>query len=109
MILYEDFSNWAVLLCPNVLKASNGQKILASEGYSAEVGCMNDIESVRTNSQDDSKFDWKVSSNGKHYFNLKASNGQVIGTSEMYENSSRIENGIEYVKTNASSSPIEEV
>ena len=91
------------------LKASNGQKILASEGYTTKASCMNGIESVRTNSKDDSKFDRKVSSNGKHYFNLKASNGQVIGTSEMYESSSGMENGIESVKSNAPSAPVEEV
>ena len=91
------------------LKASNGQKILASEGYTAKASCMNGIESVKTNSQDDSKFDQKISSNGKHYFNLKASNGQVIGTSEMYESSSGMKNGIESVKTNAPKAPVEEV
>ncbi|GAL00511.1 hypothetical protein JCM19314_2119 [Nonlabens ulvanivorans] len=91
------------------LKASNGQKILASEGYSAKAGCMNGIESVRTNSQDDNRFERLKSSNGKHYFNLKASNGQVIGTSEMYEASSGMENGIASVKTNAPKAPIEEV
>lgn len=83
------------------LKASNGQSILTSEGYSAKAGCLNGIESVRKNSQDDSRFERKKSSNGKHYFNLKASNGQVIGTSEMYESSSGMENGIASVKTNA--------
>lgn len=91
------------------LKAGNGQTILASEGYSAKAGCLNGIESVRTNSQDDSKYDRKKSSNGKHYFNLKASNGQIIGTSEMYESSSGMENGIESVKTNAPKATIEEV
>ena len=91
------------------LKANNGQTILASEGYSAKAGCMNGIESVRKNSQDDSKFDKKISSNGKHYFNLKASNGQVIGTSEMYESSSGMENGIASVKTNAPNASVVEV
>ncbi len=91
------------------LKANNGQTILASEGYSAKAGCMNGIESVRKNSQDDSKFDRKISSNGKHYFNLKASNGQVIGTSEMYESSSGMENGIASVKTNAPNASVVEV
>ncbi len=91
------------------LKANNGQTILASEGYSAKAGCMNGIESVRKNSQDDSKFDRKTSSNGKHYFNLKASNGQVIGTSEMYESSSGMENGIASVRTNAPDASVEEV
>ena len=89
------------------LKANNGQTILVSEGYSDKSGCMNGIESVRKNSQDDSKYDRKKSSNGKHYFNLKASNGQIIGTSEMYESSSGMENGIASVKTNAPTATVE--
>ncbi|PKB18268.1 YegP family protein [Flavobacterium sp. 5] len=83
------------------LKAANGQIILASEGYTAKAGCLNGIESVKTNSQDDGKFDRKTSSNGKEYFNLKATNGQIIGTSEMYESTAARENGIESVKKNA--------
>lgn len=83
------------------LKAGNGQVILASEGYSSKANCLNGIESVRKNSADDSKFDRKTSSNGKPYFNLKASNGQIIGTSEMYESVSSRDNGIESVKKNA--------
>ena len=91
------------------LKAGNGQNILASEGYSSKAGCENGIESVRKNSQDDGRYDRKKSSNGKHYFNLKASNGQVIGTSEMYESSSGMENGIDSVKTNAPDAEVVEV
>jgi uncharacterized protein YegP (UPF0339 family) len=91
------------------LKAGNGQKIIASEGYKAKASCMNGIESVKTNSQDDSKFERKESKNGKHYFNLKATNGQVIGTSEMYEATSGMENGIESVKKNAPIASTEEV
>lgn len=83
------------------LKAGNGQVILASEGYSSKSGCLNGIESVRKNSQDDSKFEKKTSSNGKPYFNLKATNGQIIGTSEMYESEAGRDNGIESVKKNA--------
>ncbi|MBF4516764.1 YegP family protein [Flavobacterium sp. ANB] len=85
------------------LKAGNGQTILTSEGYSSKAGATNGIESVKTNSQDDSRFDRKESSNGKPYFNLKASNGQIIGNSEMYESTAARENGIESVKTNAPS------
>lgn len=83
------------------LNAGNGQTILTSEGYSTKAACQNGIESVKKNSQDDSKFERKTSSNGKHYFNLKASNGQVIGSSEQYETASSRENGIESVKKNA--------
>lgn len=54
------------------MKARNGQIILASEGYSSKAGCMNGIESVKTNSQDDNRFESKTSTNGKFHFNLKA-------------------------------------
>lgn len=83
------------------LKAGNGQIILASEGYTSKAACQNGIESVKKNAQDDSKFERKTSSDGKPYFNLKATNGQVIGNSELYETESSRENGIESVKKNA--------
>ena len=89
------------------LKASNGQAILASEGYKAKPSCLNGIESVRKNSQDDSKYERLQSKSGKPYFNLKATNGQVIGTSEMYESTSGMENGITSVKKNAPNAEIE--
>jgi uncharacterized protein YegP (UPF0339 family) len=85
------------------LKANNGQTILVSEGYSSKINCLNGINSVKVNSQDDSKFDRKASTNRKSYFNLKASNGEIIGTSEMYESAPARDNGIESVKTNAPS------
>ena len=34
-------------------------------------------------------------------FNLKAGNGQVIGTSELYESEAGRDNGVESVKKNA--------
>lgn len=83
------------------LKAGNGQVILTSQGYSAKAGCENGIESVRKNSADDARFDRKTSTNGKDYFNLTATNGQIIGSSEMYESTAARENGIESVKKNA--------
>ena len=83
------------------LKAGNGQTILASEGYATKAACENGIESVRKNSQEDARYDRKESSNGKPYFNLKATNGQIIGNSEMYESVAARENGIESVKKNA--------
>lgn len=90
------------------LKAGNGQGILASEGYSSKSGCEKGIESVKKNSQDDSKFDKLTAKNGKPYFNLKATNGQIIGTSEMYESTAARDNGIESVKTNAPTATIDD-
>jgi len=90
------------------LKADNGQVILTSEGYTTRAACDNGIESVRKNSVDDARYERKQSTNGKDYFNLKAANGQVIGTSEMYESSAAMENGIASVTKNAPDATIEE-
>ncbi|QRQ63153.1 MULTISPECIES: YegP family protein [Sphingobacterium] len=91
------------------LKAGNGQVILSSEGYTTKANCLNGVESVKKNAQDDNKFDRKTATNGKYYFNLKATNGQIIGSSEMYESASGMENGIESVKKNAPDATVEEM
>jgi uncharacterized protein YegP (UPF0339 family) len=90
------------------LKAGNGQVILSSEGYTNKSGCENGIESVRTNATNDDRYERKVSKNDKHFFVLKAGNGQVIGTSEMYEAVAGMENGIESVKSNAPEATVED-
>ncbi|KAB7731235.1 DUF1508 domain-containing protein [Rudanella paleaurantiibacter] len=89
------------------LKAGNGQIILTSEGYTSEAGCMNGIESVKKNAPDDDRFERVVTTNGKFRFNLKAGNGQVIGTSENYESVAARDNGIESVKKNAPDATVE--
>ncbi|MDV7186833.1 YegP family protein [Lutibacter sp. TH_r2] len=83
------------------LKAGNGQPILASEGYTSKSSCLNGVESVRKNSQDSTKFDTLEAKNGKLHFNLKATNGQVIGSSQMYKSDRSLKNGILSVKKNA--------
>lgn len=83
------------------LKASNGQAILASEGYTTKTACDNGIASVKKNAPDDARYERLTAKNGDPYFNLKASNGQVIGTSEMYSSTAAMENGIASVKKNA--------
>ena len=90
------------------LKASNGQVILTSEGYTQRAGCMNGIESVRKNALEDARFERKTSTNGKPYFNLKATNGQVIGCSQMYASEVSMEKGIESVKKNAPDAVIDD-
>jgi uncharacterized protein len=83
------------------LKARNGQTILTSEGYSTRTACDSGIDSVRKNSQVDARFEKKEAANGKLYFNLRSSNGQVIGTSEMYEAAGGRNNGVASVRKNA--------
>jgi uncharacterized protein YegP (UPF0339 family) len=90
------------------LKAGNGEPILASEAYEQKASALNGIESVRTNAPIDARYERKTSSSGKYMFNLKAANHQVIGTSELYETASGRDNGIESVKTNAPTAPVDD-
>lgn len=83
------------------LLASNGQTILGSEMYEAKASALNGIESVKTNSADDSRFARLSGKDGSPYFSLKAGNGQVIGSSQMYSTASARDNGIASCKTNA--------
>jgi uncharacterized protein YegP (UPF0339 family) len=83
------------------LKAGNGQVILTSEMYKAKASALNGIESVKKNSADASKFHELESKKGEPYFVLKAGNGEIIGTSEMYSSASALKNGIESVMENA--------
>lgn len=90
------------------LKAGNGEIILTSQGYSSKSSCSNGIESVRKNAPDDNRYEKKTSTNDKYYFNLKAGNGEIIGSSQMYESSSGRDNGIESVKKNAPDATIDD-
>ena len=91
------------------LKAGNGQVILTSEQYNSKSACENGVESVKTNAADDARFERKEAKDGSPYFNLKATNGQVIGKSEMYSSASAMENGISSVKKNAPDASVEEL
>ncbi len=83
------------------LKAGNGQIILASEGYKQKASAENGIASVRKNAPEDARYERKETKSGGHMFNLKATNGQVIGTSESYTTTAARDNGVESVKNNA--------
>lgn len=90
------------------LKSGNGQIILASEGYKRKASCMNGVESVRKNSQSDDRFERKDTKSGKYMFNLRARNGQVVGTSETYESAKSRDNGIASVAKNAPGAKVDD-
>lgn len=90
------------------LKAGNGETILASEGYSSKSGCTNGIESVKKNSANPDRFVKKETDSGKFRFNLTASNGQVIGTSESYSSESARDNGTRSVANTAPDATIDD-
>ena len=85
------------------LKAGNHEVILTSQTYKSKQAALDSIESVRNNSQVESRFERKVAKDNSPYFTLLATNGQVIGKSEMYSSSAAMENGIKSVMTNGAS------
>lgn len=92
-----------------VLKAGNAEVILTSELYKTKSSAENGIASVQTNSPNDSRYERKDATNGKPYFNLKATNGQVIGTSQMYASAQTRDGGIESVKANGPTTTVKDL
>jgi uncharacterized protein YegP (UPF0339 family) len=80
------------------LKEDGGKTLLSSEMYTTRTACNSGIESVRKNSPEEKRYERLVSNDNRHYFNLKATNGQVIGTSGMYESQDVMEQNIQLVK-----------
>ena len=89
-----------------ILKAGNAEVILRSELYESKGSAENGIASVQKNCLLDERFVRLVSSNGKPYFNLRAGNHEVIGSSELYENEANREKGIASVKSNGPTTTI---
>ena len=79
------------------LKAANGQNILSSESYARRASATNGIKSVQRNSQNPKRFEKKQTASGKFTFCVKASNGEVIGTSQTYKSASGCSNGMKSV------------
>ena len=98
------------------LKAGNGEVIATSEVYTTEAACKKGIASVQKNAPvagvenqteegyaavKHPKFEVYADKAGEYRFRLKATNGQVIATSEGYKALASCMNGIESVKKNA--------
>lgn len=91
------------------LKSENGEKILTSEAYEAKQSAQNGIESVRSNARVDAQFDRMTSKDQKPYFVLKATNGEIIGTSQQYSSPAAMENGIKSVKSTAPAAVLDDL
>lgn len=75
------------------LHAGNGEIVLSSQGYLDEASALNATFSVAENGASAARYDVRQAQNGQWYFNLLATNGQVIGTSEMYATKYNAERG----------------
>lgn len=89
------------------LQANNNEIVLkGSEGYTSKQAALEGIESVRENSKIDEHFQRFINNANEPQFRLVAKNGETIGVSESYSSKVNLEKGIEAVKKNAPTAPI---
>lgn len=91
------------------LHAGNHEVILSSQLYADKGGAEIGIESTRTNGTHEARYERKLSAKGEPYFLLKAANGQIVGTSEMYGSEASRDNGIRSVVTNCISAIVKDL
>jgi uncharacterized protein len=80
------------------LVAGNGENVLRSQGYTRLASAQKGVASVLANGNDKRQFDVKQATNGDWYFNLRAANNEIIGTSELYASKSNAERGARTVR-----------
>lgn len=85
-----------------------GKTIVKSENYKARKSALNGIESVKKNAPDDNRYELKQSKNDKFFFNLKAANGQIVGTSALFATEAERASAIADLKSNGPNVPLEE-
>ena len=90
------------------LKNDADKTLVKSEQYNTKAAAENGIESVKNNADNAARYDAKASDSGKFYFNLKAGNHQVIGSSQMYASEQSRDKGIASVKTNGPSQTVKD-
>jgi len=88
------------------LMSGNNKIILSGEGYTTLQSCKDGIQSVKTNSSYDSRYQ-KSDQFINYRFNLKAANGEIIGVSEVYTTASARDEGIADVKRLAPTATIQ--
>ena len=90
------------------LLAGNSQVILTSEMYEAKASALKGIASVRKHGIDEARYERLSAKNGAPYFTLKASNGQVIGQSQMYSTTAARDGGIASCVNNAADAELDD-
>ncbi|HBE09470.1 MAG TPA: hypothetical protein DCY81_02875 [Lachnospiraceae bacterium] len=105
------------------LKAGNGEVIASSQVYKTLVTCKKGIASVQKNApvaavedqtvegftkEKNPKFEIYTDKAGEFRFRLKATNGQIIATSEGYKTMKSCRNGIASVQKNSVDAKVEE-
>lgn len=90
------------------LKGDGGDTLLVSEGYKAKSSAESGIASVRAHCADDARYEKKTAAGGKSFFNLKAANHQVVGTSPMFATEAARDAAIASVKACGASAAVKD-
>lgn len=91
------------------LKSANGQVVLSSEQYETRKAAENGVKSVQKNAGNEKRFEISTAKDGRVYFVIKASNGEVIGRSQMYKDNAGLKRGIASVQKNGPSAKVVDV
>lgn len=92
-----------------LLTEAGGEIVLRSEMYKTKSGCEKGIASVKVNAPLEERYERLYAANGQYYFNLKAVNGEVIGTSRLYPDSGARDKGLGLVKAGATDALVREL
>lgn len=92
-----------------VLKSGSDVTILRSEMYRSRDSANNGVASVQKNCANDARYVKKEAANGKHFFNLRAGNHQVIGTSVMFDSAALRDAGIHSAKASGVSTVVKDL
>lgn len=87
---------------------AEGKTIVKSENYAQKASAKNGIESVKKNCQEDGRYELKESSNGKSFFNIKSSNGQIVGTSALFADEAQRSAAIAELKADSADAEVSE-
>jgi len=90
-----------------VFRASNYEPVIHGEEHTTKAACQGSIDAIKRNAAYESQYTrWQT---GVHfYFNLKAANGEKIGSNEACNSAQGRENGTNVVKRDASTALMED-
>lgn len=88
--------------------AGNSGIIMTSQRYTRRASALEGIAAVKMCASHASQFRRQRSTRGESYFVLRAANGEVIGTSDMYSSAGAREAGIAAVQTHAPEASVDD-
>ena len=88
------------------LIATNGQVILSSQTYASKETARRGIASVQSNAAHQSRYELRSGQGKQCHFVLKAANHRVIGASETYSSTAKLQQGLQSVMKNGGTSVV---